>query len=442
MTSRKRKSSSPSAQPAPLPPGRIAKLAELDRRLTELEQEYESTGGTYALQFGPDIVDHADEIFRATGVVGINNIVAEHDAEAMRVALGQCAADLHGDRVSEAVREQFRQGAKSTETPEYSRGMGAAGVVRGNVGFGFLFGQKNAFDDRMVGPVGGKQTRFEYQPMHAYNAKWLSERVSVLDTVLALGAKEGPAEAPVPMVSWDSTKYVLDAFIGTKKDLTNPHVDLYEQGVPNRRQMAIEMCQKDPVTGRARRLCYVPFSTHPDIVHLLSELDDRYRSIAGGFVSFKDDGMFDVLCRHAISFDSYHLAVWGDGVVHFEAFTVPDPLRSGVCRVQDRKLRRGEKLECIRVVCGTHRPTLDPDDLKKLNVLADAGFLPSLYRSKQHWPLLRNNLMCAKTTQFHKTRDITDSEAIRFQEALGSDPDQVVSGWSGSKKLVYGLNSE
>lgn len=422
------------------PTSRAALLSQLDARLTALRADFEAQGNSMLFAFAGADPAAIDAAFRRTGVVGVANVATEDDAASMRQGVAAAAVALHQGRVAASVLRGWLADVKTIDSDTHRRGKGANGVVWGNCAFGFVFGQKNSADSPLVASVAGASTLFEKQPGHKQTVAWLEARPPIADLVLALGALDGCAADGPLMVSWDSIKYVYDAFAGTRKTLTQPHVDLYSETTDmHRRQMAIEISAKSPGTGRARRLCYVPFTNHPDIQTLLARIDKRYGSARDGFVSLHDDGLWRVLFTHAVSFDSYHLAMWADGVVHFEAFAEPDPRRPGLCRVQDRALVRGEKLECMRAIVGTHRATLGKEALAKFNVMADSGFLMSLYRRKQHSAAAQANLMCAKSTQFHTVRSVLPAEVAEFRAADATDVDAAIGAWSATKRRLYGV---
>lgn len=412
-------------------------VAQLDTLLWSLEAEYENGGGRYTA--AADDVDGADRILERVGAAGMLGVADERARDDMLRCLARGFVALHKDRVPPAELARWQaEGVGTIDHKTMLRGTNAQGQqVLGNVGFGFVFGQKNALEPKLVKRVGELgDVRFEYQPMVALNAEWLAAHERVRSTVLSLGGKPCSVNGSRVSWSWDSTKYVPpNARAGTPKVLTEPHCDLYEARC--RVQMAIELGQN------TRRLCYVPFTNHPRVVALLRRIDSRFASLRVGFVSFdaKNKALRQVFFKHAIAYDQYSLAAWATGVVHFEAFTMPDPRRGAGARcVAHRSLARSESLDCIRVVVGTHQTSLRQDEHKKLAVMVDAGYVPSLYRAAKHHARLRANLMCAKSTQFHKTRSVTDAEAQAIERAYAADPDAVIAGWPQAKCDVYGLN--
>lgn len=408
---------------------------QLDSKLECLKREFLCSGGRYLFQL--DQLDEARKALLITGVAGFGDVTDAAGVAQAALACGKGAADLHRGRVPANTIECWRRDPTKIDNPLYRRGA-ANHIVYGNVGFGFLFGQKT--DRLLKTPVGGELVPFEYQPMHRHNIEWLEQHPTVAGAILAVGQHQG---LPAPMVSWDSAKYVFDPFCGTKKILTKHHADIYSRTTPTKRvQMALEFSVKECSGGRARRLVYVPFTHHPDVQDLMSRILKKPNVFkSAGFVALdQDEALCGVLERHAVAFDSYHLAAWGDSVVHFEAFTVPDEQSPGLARVADRTLKRGPKLQLVRMVCGTHHPTVGQLELRKLAVMSEAGFLPSVYRLGVYKRTkVAQNMMCAKSTQFHKPRIVSDQEASEFADAAGLDVDATTAAWSPLKRALYGL---
>jgi len=442
MSGTKRKSPEPAIE-RPEASG-SSDVAQLDALLTELKLEYKNGGGRYTAHRANDInVSHT--ILERVGVVGIAEVAFASSRKSMLGYLARSFAELHKDRVPEDELKRWRkEGVGAIDGAKVLRGTNAYGSqVLGNVGFGFVFGQKNPLDSPLVRRVGDLgDVRFEYQPMVAATGHWLGEEYNVRRNVFALGAKVcgGGDDNRKLTWSWDSTKYVPpNPRDGTPKVLTEPHCDIYDNH--ERTQMAVELGES------SRRLCYVPFSNHPRVKALLRRIDARYASMRTGFVSFdaKNDALRQVFFKHAIAFDQYSLAAWAPGIVHFEAFTKSTPAESvptdgGVRVVDHRSLARGEKLDCIRVIVGTHKSSLYDNEHRMLSAMVRGGFVPSLYRSNKHSPRLRQNLMCAKSTQFHKTRTVTQHEKDQFQRWIDSiNVDTSIAAWDQRDRIVYGL---
>jgi len=414
--------------------------AQLDAKLTALRSNFTASGGTFLFSMS-DPVDSIRRCIEETGIAGVKDVTDAAGFTDAAKACGYGGADLHRDRLPDELLRRWRTEPWLMDTDEHRRGKNR---VWGNCGFAFVYGQKPARGDLLwdEGLEAGKLP-YEYQPMHRHNVHWLEQRPQLARLILDLGRMsdaEADAQLPPPMVSWDSSKFVYDAFKGTKKELTKHHADIYSRTTrTHRRQMAIELT--NPQQGRARRLVYVPFTNRPEIKALIGRILDKPAIFErAGFVGMdQDEQLCRILERHAVGFDSFHLAVWGDSVVHFEAFTRPSQ-SAGLAEVADRKLRRGSPAMLVRMVIGTHRPTLTQADLRRLAVACEAGFLPALYhKSVYKKNKVAENVMCAKSTQFHQARSVTEREKAEFAAFQGTDVDTEVARWTPLRREIHGL---
>ena len=355
-------------------------------------------------------------------MIGITDLVSYAEVCDARQFVAKAAVDLHRDRVSDCELQTWLDNPTAIDADKYRRG---ANHVWGNCGFGFIFGQLNSLEETLYHKdLEYKPIPFEYQPMHRYNLEWIEKQGDLCDTIFELGrANDAVANTPAAlasmMISFDSTKFLVKAKSGTTRELTKHHADIYSDDNPTRRrQMAIEMSTR-AVGGRARRLVYVPFTQRDDVRALIAEALGKPNVFdKNGFVGLHSDPhLCDVFDRHAIGFDSYHLAMWGDGVVHFEAMCVPVAEHGGLARVLDRTLR-SELLECIRMIMGTHYSTQAHTERMQLAVLCEAGYMPSLYRSNLYKKTeTLENMMCLKSTQYKKPRSVTTRERVLFSAA-------------------------
>lgn len=97
------------------------------------------------------------------------------------------------------------------------------------------------------------------------------------------------------------------------------------------------------------------------------------------------------------------------------------------------------------MIVGTHRPTLEKDQLEKFAFLLDRGFMPTIYHSNTLPQIVKQNLMCSKITQYKKKRLFLQHEKDNFKKVEEfvenkQSLKQYLDNLSIERKAMYGLS--
>jgi len=397
-------------------------------------------------------------LFDGLGVVIVKNAVDEETIQRARRWVGEAMVDMYADAYDEQERTKVADEQESQECERrlhetrkmvLAGDLAAANVYRrvssgcGNGSFGYQFLQYTApkraqwdetllqVRDAVTQEATTERVKFSYLPVfHNVCARLMC--ASAPTRTMWLLALAGTPERTC--ISVDSCKVVEGRPVKgqTKTVRTVAHIDEYGARHGQRTNRVQAIINND--TGNMK-LFFVLGTRDPVVRRLICEYlgkPDMFTSHGFKRIGTDDRAMklMGVLDKFSFAPPPKSMVLWTSGTVHFEAVgrqldqsaatSLPwlANIDRSLHRVESR--RNDPSATRLRFVVGTHTPTYDEDTARRLAIIAQRGAVPAHYFSpnQQSAPLIHENTVCLKTTQYKHPRVPSAKEIKAVKAAL------------------------
>jgi len=402
-------------------------------------------------------------LFDGLGVVIVKNAVDDETIQRARRWVGEAMVDMYADAydekertdiTDEREREECQRRLTATRKAVCDGDLAAANVYRrassgcGNGSFGYQFLQytepeKATWDetllqvrDAVTQETNTERVRFSYLPIF-HNVCMRLMCAGAPQRTMWLLALSGTPERTC--ISVDSCKVVEGKPVTgqTKTVLTAAHTDEYGAQHGDRTKRVQAIINND--TGDIK-LFFVLGTRDPVVRRLICEyLEKPDMFTSHGFKSIGTDPramkLMRVLDKYSFAPPPKSMVLWTSGTVHFEAVGLQlkqsdalptTAISSSWLADIDRSLyrvvsrRNDPSATRLRFIVGTHTPTYDEDTSRRLAVVAARGAVPAHYfaPNRRSAPLIHENTMCLKTTQYKRPRTPSEKEKKAVKAAL------------------------
>lgn len=202
------------------------------------------------------------------------------------------------------------------------------------------------------------------------------------------------------------------------RECTDLHTDTYAPEC----QRFQAVCEGEP---HKYKLCVVPFTFRPEVRELIESIETVYREHCeqeqekndrktrkkrktkkarqpatpktGVTCRIRCSPLRDLLLSHAVASPANSLLIWRPGTIHGTANTFRCPKTDQHFAL----LSHSQTYPCFRMYLGMHKSDrLDPEELAKLAILADTGYVPEPFFGMNRKSRVFPEIMCAKKSQY------------------------------------------